>query len=722
MKRTIPIILFILSLALVLPGEEGMFPLSEIHKLDLKARGFAIAPDELYNPSGVSLIDGIIDLDGCTASFVSGDGLILTNYHCAFGAIQSLTTTENDYLRDGFYAAERGAELPAKRYTVRLIESYRDVSREVLSVIRKQMTHAQRSKAVEEKMKRMVVAVEKERPGKRAEVAEMFRGKTYVLFVYDYIKDVRLVYAPPRSIGEFGGEADNWMWPRHTGDFAFLRAYVAPDGSNADYAPQNVPFKPKKHLQVAAAGVKAGDFAFALGYPGSTHRHKSSHYLAFEEDVRMPFVTDLYRWIIELKEKMSAGDRATAIKLSSSLKGLWNNLTRSLGQMKGLKNLQLVKKRQQDEAALQRFIDADRSRSRKYGTLLAGLGRAYADMTARAPRDLVLSNLLSSRTSLMLGIAFRVCEASHERAKEDTKREEAYMDRNFDMTEKRMVMGLRDYYEPADKAVLREMLRRAVALPPSQAIPAVNAIAGGGDPENAIDSFLEKSFAATQLKSPETVSAWLKKTSAELRTLEDPFIQLAFALYPDHLELKEAQERQKGILDPLLAQLVDAKREFLGQDFVPDANSTLRLTHGHVRGYSPADAVHMEPFTTLGGLVEKHAAHPGAPDYAAPQKLLELAAARDHGPYAHPELGDVPIAMLYDMDTTGGNSGSPVFNAAGELIGLNFDRVYEATINDFAWDESYSRSIGVDVRFILWSLAKFSGARRLLEEMKIGTQ
>jgi hypothetical protein len=719
MKQVIFIIALALCLAPALPAEEGMFPLSEIHKLDLQARGFAIAPVELYNPNGVSLIDGIIDLDGCTASFVSGDGLILTNYHCAFGAIQSLTTTENDYLRDGFYAAEPGAELPARRYTVRLIESYRDVSREVLSVLKRRMTHAQRSKAIEEKMKRLVVAVEKQRPGKRAEVAEMFRGKTYVLFIYDYIKDVRLVYAPPRSIGEFGGEADNWMWPRHTGDFAFMRAYVAPDGSNADYSPQNVPFKPKKHLQVAAAGVKAGDFAFVLGYPGSTHRHKSSHYLAFEEEVRMPFITGLYRWIIDLKEKMSAGDRAIAIKLSSSLKGLWNAMTRSLGQMKGLKNLQLVKKRQQDEAALQRFIDADPGRSRKYGSLLGDLQRAYAEMTARAQRDLLLSNLLSSRMSMMLGNAFRICEASYERAKEDTRREEAYMERNFDMTEKRMTMGLRDYHEPAEKAVLGEMLRRAAALPPGQSIAAVRELVAGADADQAIAAFLEKAFAATQLKNPETVSAWLRKPGAELRALDDPFIRLAFALYPDHQELKEAQKRQKGILDPLLAQLVDAKREFLGKDFVPDANGTLRLTHGRVRGYSPLDAVRMEPFTTLAGLVEKHAAHPNSPDYAAPQKLLDLARAGDHGRYSHPEIGDVPIAMLYNMDTTGGNSGSPVFNARGELIGLNFDRVYEATINDFAWDESYSRSIGVDVRFILWSLDKFSNAQRLLKEMGV---
>lgn len=719
MKHILCVFITVLILVPALRAEEGMFPLSEIGKLDLKARGFEIEPAELYNPAGISLINGIIDLDGCTASFVSADGLILTNYHCAFGAIQSLTTTENDYLRDGFHAAEPGAELPAKRYTVRLIESYRDVSRQVLSVLNRKMTHTQRSKAIDEKMKRLVVAVEKARPGKRAEVAEMFRGKTYVLFVYDYIKDVRLVYAPPRSIGEFGGETDNWMWPRHTGDFAFMRAYVAPDGSNADYSPQNVPYRPKKHLPVAAAGVQAGDFAFALGYPGRTSRHASSHYLVYEQEVRLPFITGLYRRIIELKEKMSAGDRATAIKLSSSLKGLWNTLTRSLGQLKGLQDLRLADRRRSDEEKLQRFIDADPARRKKYGSMLIELAGVYDGMAARAARDQVLSNLLSPRISTMLGNAFRICEASFERAKADTQREEAYMERNFDMTEKRMTMALRDYHEPAEKAVLREMLGRAAALPTGQAIAPVRALLQEGDPDRAIDAFLEKAFAATRLKDPETVSAWLKKPAAELRALDDPFIRLAFALYPDHLELKESEKRVKGALDPLLAKLVDAKKEFLGRDFVPDANGTLRLTHGRVRGYSPADAVLMEPFTTLGGMLEKHVAHAGHADFAAPQKLLDLAAARDHGRYAHPQLGDVPVAMLYNMDTTGGNSGSPVFNARGELIGLNFDRVYEATINDFAWDESYSRSIGVDVRFILWCLDKYSGAKRLLTEMGI---
>jgi hypothetical protein len=719
MKRILAIGLLTFLIIPTIRAEEGMFPLSEIPKLDLQARGFAIESKALYNPNGVSLVDGIINLGGCTASFVSADGLILTNYHCAFDAIQSLSSADSDYLSNGFYAADLKQELPAKRYTVRLIESYRDVSRQVLAAVSGRMDHARRSRAIEEKIKGMVIAVEKAHPGRRAEVAEMFRGKTYVLFIYNNIKDVRLVYAPPRSIGEFGGEEDNWTWPRHTGDFAFMRAYVAPDGSGADYAERNIPYRPKTYFPVGAAGVKTGDFVFALGYPGSTHRHKSSHYLAYEEEIRLPFFVELGRWIIDLKERMSAHDRDTAIKLASSLQSLWNGVKRSEGQLKGLKNLRLADRRREQEKKLQEFIDADPARRRKYGSLFSRLDGVYADKRKRARRDSVLSSLVSGRISTLMGNAFSICEAAVERAKPDTQREEAYMERNFERTEKRMTMALRDYYEPAEKAVLKEILRRAAALPAAEAIAAVNAIAAGPSADNALDDFIEKAFAATRLKDPATVSSWLKKTAAELRALDDPFIRLGFVLLPEQQALRAAEKREKGILDPLLALLVDAKREQQGTEFIPDANGTLRLTYGRVRGYSPADAVHMNPFTTLAGLVEKHDANPGAENFSAPRRLVELASQRAHGGYVHPELGDVPVAMLYDMDTTGGNSGSPVFNAGGELIGLNFDRVYEATINDFAWDESYSRSIGVDIRFILWSLDKFSGATRLLRELGV---
>lgn len=713
------LIIFLTLSVFSLKAEEGMYPLSEINKLDLRSMGFQLDADELYNPQGVSLIDAIIDLGGCTASFVSADGLILTNYHCAFGAIQGVTTPENDYFRDGFLARNRSEEVEAKNYTVRIIESYRDVSAEVLRAVKKNMTHTQRAKAIKEKMNLMVAAIEKKNPGKSAEVAEMFQGKTYVLFIYRHIKDVRIVYAPPRSIGEFGGEPDNWMWPRHTGDFAFMRAYVGPDGSTAGYSPNNVPFHPKKYLCVAPEGVQAEDFIFILGYPGTTRRHNTSHFLAYEEEVRMPFGIDIFDWITNLKEKMSQLDRATAIKLSASLKGLWNNLTRSRGQLKGLKNLHLAEKRLEKEKALQEFIVSDPTRQKKYGKLLDNIKAVYDERRLNAGFNQTVEYLVSSRTTTMLSTAFKIYFAACEHLKKDAEREEDYLDRNFERTLKRVELDLRNYYEPADKAVFKEMLMRAAGLKGEQQIPAVQGIIENNEPGKAIDAFVEKAYNETKLNDPAVVMALFKKSERELQAETDPFIVLARGLYPSFRKMKDAEKRDKGILDPLLAQLIDVKKEFIGKDFIPDANDTLRLTFGRVRGYSPADAVRMTPFTTLAGVVEKHNAHHGEEPFTAPRKLIDLFNAKDFGRFRHPGLDDVPVAMLYNADTTGGNSGSPVLNAKGQLVGLNFDRVFEATINDYAWDESYSRSIGVDIRYVLWFLEKYSAVDYLLQEMGV---
>ena len=293
------------------------------------------------------------------------------------------------------------------------------------------------------------------------------------------------------------------------------------------------------------------------------------------------------------------------------------------------------------------------------------------------------------------------------------------MDRNFDRTKQRQIMSLRNYYEPAEKAVLKELLMRAASLDGEYAIPAVRDIIKDSDPGKSIDSFLEKAFSKTTLNNPETVTALFDKTTAQLQKVDDPFIVLSRAIYPTYRKMNDAGKEEKGILDPLLAQWVEVKEKYIGRDFIPDANGTLRLTYGKIRGYYPRDAVFMKPFTTLSGVVEKHISANGNEPYKAPQKLIDLSRAKDYGRFEHPRLKDVPVAMLYDMDTTGGNSGSPVFNARGELIGLNFDRVFEATINDFAWDESYSRSIAVDIRFVLWFLEKFSGATRLLTEMGV---
>jgi hypothetical protein len=283
--------------------DEGMWPVSEIRKLDLRAKGLEIAPEEIFSPDRIGLVYGIVQL-GATGSFVSPEGLILTNHHVAFGAAQAASTTENDYVRNGFLARTRGEEIEAKGMTARITESFRDVSAEVLAAVKPSMDAAARTKAAERKVKEIVAAAEKANPGKRADVSEMFAGKTYVLFLYTNLKDIRLVYVPPRSIGEFGGEEDNWMWPRHTGDFSFLRAYVGPDGGPADFNKANIPYSPKRFLKVAPQGLRENDFVFLLGYPGRTYRHTTSPFLAYEEEVRMPYVADWYAWQIALMEKM----------------------------------------------------------------------------------------------------------------------------------------------------------------------------------------------------------------------------------------------------------------------------------------------------------------------------------------------------------------------------------------------------------------------------------
>ena len=703
-----------LLLGASLTADEGMYPISELGRLDLRAKGLQVSASDLYNPNGVSLVDAIVQVGGCTGAFVSPDGLILTNHHCAFGAVQAASTAQHDYLTDGFFAATREGELPARGYTVRITESYRDVSSTVLDGLADEMDPTERARAIEQRTKAIVAETEAAQPGKRAEVAEMFAGKTYVLFVYTYLRDIRLVYVPPRAIGEFGGENDNWMWPRHTGDFSFMRAYVGSDGKPAPHAPANVPYTPRRFLKVNPDGVKEGDAVFVLGYPGRTYRHRTSHYLAYERLVRMPFVADLNASQIETMETLGASSREIALKHDARIKGLANVMKNYRGKLRGIDRLDLVKRWQQDEAALQAFVDADPELKARYGEVLPGVGRVYQETVRQAPSELVLGALRAS--SLRLTNAYRLYEGAIERQKPDLQREAAYMDRNSAQLLESMRQALRDFHAPTDRALLGELLRRAAALPQDQRIPAVDAIVKGGDAGPAIDRFLDQALANAKVTDEASLQAALSKSPEALEQLGDPWIGFARALYPTFRALRETQQRREGTLSRLQALYVDAKQRRQSAAFLPDANGTLRLTLGRVRGYSPADAVVHLPFTTLHGVVDKTT---GTEPFTSPARLVQLAREGAYGRFAHPALGDVPVAMLYDLDTTGGNSGSPVMNARGELIGVNFDRTFDATINDYAWSESYSRSIGVDVRYVLWVTGTFGGATRVLQEMGI---
>ncbi|MBN2432782.1 MAG: S46 family peptidase [Acidobacteria bacterium] len=713
-------ILFVLLSAFLvtpLPADEGMWPMSEIHTLDLAKRGLAIQPQEIYNPGQTSLVDGICKLGGCTGSFVSADGLILTNHHCAFRAVQSASSAEHDYLTDGFHAAARREEIPAKGYTLRITESYRDVSAEVLSVVTADMDPAARTKAIERRTKELIAAAEQEYPGKRAEIAEMFLGKTYVLFLYTYLRDVRLVYVPPLAVGNFGGEEDNWMWPRHTGDFSFMRAYVAPDGSPADYAADNVPYQPRKVLAVNPQGVAPGDFVFLFGYPGRTYRHRTAAYLEFESRVRMPFVVDWYGWQIDTMERLGAADRVAAIKLAARSKGLSNTWKNYRGKLKGIGEVNLLARRRRAERQLQEYIAAEPDRQAGYGDVLPEMEQIYREITATAPRELTLQYLVETPT--LLGIAFQVNEAVLERQKPDLERRSEYMDRNFPQTRQRLELNLQNVVPAADRAILTEILNRAARLQDDQRIPAVDRLLSGGDAPQAIADFLDGAYARTRLTDPAYALALLRESPTTLPEQDDPFLTLAAALYPHYQAQRETEKRRKGQLDNLYSRLLDIKQAFEGTDFIPDANGTLRLTYGHIKGYSPRDGVTYRPLTTLRGVMEKET---GEEPFIVPPRLRELYEGRDFGRYASAAQDSVPVAMLYDADTTGGNSGSPVFDARGRLVGVNFDRAWEATINDYAWDAAYSRSIAVDIRYVLWFLEKYAGATHLLQEMNVAPE
>ena len=694
-NQVIALIAFVLcsALAVVSQADEGMFPVSEIAKLDLNAKGLKMAPEDIFNPDKTCLIDGICRVNGCTGSFVSPNGLIITNHHCAYRAIQSASSTDHDYLADGFQAKTMGEEIPAPGYTVRVTESFSDVSDKVLSVVTDEMNFVERTKAINRRRKELEKQAESATPGIRAEVAEMFTGQTYVLFLYTYIKDVRLVFAPPSSVGSFGGDVDNWEWPRHTGDFSFMRAYVAPDGSTADYAEGNVPYKPKRFIQVAPQGANESDYVMLLGYPGRTARHKTASFLKYEENVRLPYIVKLYGQQIATMEAAGEKDRAVALKLLSRIKGLANTEKRSRGQLKGLKRARIVAKRESEEVKLQQFIDSDPTRKSKFGNVLTDINSAYSTLEKTAIQEANFQNL--RLTSQMLRMAYTIYDAAVERQKEDLDREPAYMNRNYEQTVSRLKLARKDLDIATDKIMLANLFASS-----------------GSKPE--FSGTIDELYAGSKLNDEAFLNDCLSKTPDELKQIDDSFLQWAIRLYPEYLRLRELGKQREGELGKLYGELISIKQEFLKTQFVPDANATLRMTFGTVRGYSPEDAVYKSPATTLGGVIAKTT---GVEPFVTPQRVIDMHEAKDFGDYAHPKLNDIPIAILYDTDTTGGNSGSPILDANGRLVGVNFDRAFEATINDFAWNTNYSRSIGVDIRYVLWITDKVYGAKHLIKEM-----
>jgi len=684
-----------------------MFPISELEFIQLNKRGIRLTPEQIFNPNSTSLVDGICRVNGCTGSFVSPRGLIITNHHCAFDAIQKASKPERDLLTNGFIANTLTDEVPAPNYTVRITEAYKDVSDSVLAAVTSEMTFTERTKAIERRRKELELQAEQHSPGLRAEVAEMFVGKTYVLFLYTYLKDVRLVFAPPISIGAFGGELDNWEWPRHTGDYSLMRAYVGPDGKPAEYSPENIPYQPKRHLKVQAAGIDEGDAVFLLGYPGRTVRNRTASFLQFEKEVRLPAIVELYSWQIAEMEKAGATDRSVAIKHATRIKSLANVEKRSRGQLIGMQRAKIVEQRLSRESKWRDYLKTQGKSNEP--NVLDEIANVYAEMTKRGPLEIHLRELRTAPRAL--AIAFTLYDAAVERAKPDLERESPYMDRNFSQTTQQLKLDVGDWHRETDIRMLQGMLERLKKIPGYQDIEPVDRILKSSE---SLEKLARSVMESTKLGDTEFVNECLQKSPQELKALGDPALQWIIDLYPTYVKLRDKDKEREGKLGALYGSLMDIQKAAEASGFIPDANATLRITVGRVESYSPVDAIVKTPISTLNGLLEKTTQ---VDPYITPPAVIQAAQEKRFGNLKHPKLGTVPVAFLYSTDTTGGNSGSPVLNANGELVGVNFDRTFEATINDFAWNQRYSRSIGVDIRYVLWITGEVFGAKHLTAEM-----
>jgi len=689
--------------------DEGMFPLSEIKHIDLQKAGLKISAQELYNPNGTSLIDAIVRVGGCTGSFLSAEGLIVTNHHCAFSFVQAISDVKNDYIKNGFLAQNRQQEVPAKGLVCKITASYKDVSNDVLAGT-ENVEGSARLKLIAENIKRITEEENKANKDLQCEISEMFTGKTYVLFRYKLLKDVRLVYVPPVSIGSYGGELDNWVWPRHSGDFAFLRAYVAPDGSAAEYNEKNVPYKPVQYLKVNAKGVNEDDFVFILGYPGRTYRHQPAGFYEYHQKYLLSYISNLFDWQINYMEQLGKKDYALNIKYAAKIKSLANTTKNFKGKLQGFERANLTAKKREEEKQLQNFITSNKDLAAKYGNVLPRINELYNELMTVASRNLWLDQIYNLSPALHASaIVHQYQMAYNKLPKKDRKQ---FIETQLPNLKKDLAKALGRYDAQLDKDAMIKMLSDAAWLTGKNSLSSVQKLLAGKSSAIQIQQLVERWFTQSKLTDAKWVNEILEKSPVKLITYEDDMMVFAAELNEELIKFDAEDLKRDGELNKLMASLVEVKQLWLNKSFIPDANATLRFTFGHIKGYSPNDGIYAKPFTTLKGVIEKS----DTLEYQLLDVIRELYAMKDYGDFIHPGLNDLPINILYNLDTTGGNSGSPVLNNKGELIGINFDRAFTATINDYAWNETYSRSVGVDIRYVLWVLQKVAKANHVLNE------
>jgi len=699
---------------------EGMWLPDQLPKIGaaLEAAGLQTPPENFADLTGDPM-GAIVSLGGCSASFVSPEGLVVTNHHCSYGTIQYNSTEELNLLEDGFLAAGRGDELagaPGSR--VYVTESFKDVTDRVLAAIPVGADGTARFAAVEDAEKEIIAECEKT-PGHRCKVASFFGGAAYRLYDQLEIRDVRLVYAPASSIGKYGGDIDNWMWPRHTGDFSFVRAYVGRDGLPADPSADNVPYRPKHWLAIGVDGLDAGDFVMVVGYPGRTNRYRLASEVENAIDWTYPQRVKRRAESLEIIERETAGRPQAALAYAAWISYINNSMKNAQGMEAGFAYSQSVARKRALEAKLAAWIAADPDRQAQWGDALDELEAILAEKRDHRARNQELSSLKFNQLVSAANTAYRL---SREREQPDAERKPGYQERDLRRIRARMARMARSFDARVDMALLQHTLEGYAALPETEHLQALDewfGLGGDTDPATAIQRTLHGMYTATSLTDSAARMALLDTDRATLEASDDPFVELAVAMYETNLRLEAESEALSGRLMEARPRFIEALLAFQtanGVEIYPDANSTLRVTYGNTMGYEPRDAVLYLPFTTAEGVAQKAT---NEEPFNASAPLLEAIAAADYGPYASESIGSLPVNFLSDVDTTGGNSGSATLDDQGRLVGLLFDGNWESMISDWDFLPEVTRSIHVDVRYMLWVMDRIDHAWNLLEEMGV---
>lgn len=703
-----------LAMATTAQADEGMWMPSQLPSIgkQLRAAGYQGNPADLADLTKAPL-SAVVKVGGATGAFVSGDGLVLTNHHVAFGVIQYNSNAQRDLIQDGFVSHDRAEELPANPdFRLRVTTGFDKVTEQVLAAARGKTGRAYFD-AVDASSKALVAECERE-PGMRCSVVNMFYGSDFYLVKQLELRDVRLVYAPPRAIGNYGDDVDNFVWPRHAGDFTVLRAYVGPDGKPADYAKGNVPYHPPAHLQVARQGVHAGDFVMLAGYPGITYRHRTAAEFADQVLWRLPTSVQVMQQLQEVIEDAGREDRQAAIRYASQLQSLKNGIKRFIGELDGLRRSDAAAIRRKDEDAMLAWL-ATQPTAATLRPQIDQVNQLIAAGNAMRERDLLLG-LVQSQTQLLRS-ALILQRLAHERGKPDAQREAGYQQRDEDFAAGTLRQVQRRFDPAVEKQLLDALLTRYQKLPDAQRLPEFDAAFGRTPAE--LKTRLDRVYATTRLGDEAQRLQWLQAEPAAVAGSDDALLALAAQLQPALLRIEDERKTREGDLlrlRPAYMAALMAYREQQGRAVYPDANATLRVSYGKVTPLAPRDAVTYEPLTTTAGIVEKNT---GVQPFDAPRPLLDAIAKGDYQGYADAKTGAMPVDFLSNLDTTGGNSGSPVLNAKGELVGLNFDSNWEAVSASWMFDPRYKRAIHVDMRYMRWLMDKVYPAPQLLKELGV---